>query len=331
MRPDRRLSVWHGPHHVDNEARHQAAQIEASVEAVGEGGEVVGGVLAVVQRVVRARQRGLEIAQHGVDPLELGQVAGREVAHDHGHVDAADIGHSREAIQTVASHERTRLQTGLGPLADGLGREAADHTELDVQRVPLVVERDGGDEWHLVLRATPSLAARSLTAEVSIVELDGPAQAVDVLALGHGAVDLLVQQPGSGIAHPELALKRQGRQPGLGLADRVDRQELGRQRQLGVLHQAARRQRRLVPAAVALEHLAHTMTDAVVLSRITSRTPEALRPAGLSNGFGALRLGAEARQELRDRHAGLELDMVRRHGPLHQQMQHSLCGQWLTS
>ena len=331
MCPDRCFGVRLGPRHVDDEARHEAAQIESSVEAVGEGREVVGGVLAVVQRVVRAGQRGLEIAQHGVDPLEFGQVPGQQVAHDHGHVDAAGVCHSHEAAQAVAAHAGARLQIGLGPLADGLGREATDHAELQIQRVPLVVERDGGDERHLVLRAAPGLATSALATEVGIVELDGPAQAVGVLALGHGAVDLLVQQPGRGVAHPELALERQGRQPGLGLADQIDRQEPGRKRQLGVLHQAARRQRCLVPAAVALEQLARTVADNVVLSRTTSRTPEALRPAGMPNGLGALRLGAEARQELRNRHAGLELDVVGGHGPLRQQMQHSLCGQWLTN
>jgi hypothetical protein len=81
-----------------------------------------------------------------------------------------------------------------------------------------------------------------------------------------------------------------------------------------------------VPAAEALEQLARTVAEDAVRSRIASWTPEALRPAGMPNGLGALRLGANARQEFRDRHANLELDVVRRHGPLRQQMLHSLFG-----
>jgi hypothetical protein len=40
----------------------------------GEGGQEDPAILAVLQRVERAGQCGLEVAQHGVDPLELGQV-----------------------------------------------------------------------------------------------------------------------------------------------------------------------------------------------------------------------------------------------------------------
>ncbi len=137
---------------------------------------------------------------------------------------AAGISHQRYAAQSVAAHAGARLQIGLGPLTDGLESKVADHAEFQIQRVPLVVERHGGEERHLVLRAAPGLADRALTAEVRGAELDGRAQAVGVLALGHGAFDLLLQQPGRGVAHPELALERQGRQLGLGLADQVDRQ-----------------------------------------------------------------------------------------------------------
>ena len=53
---------------------------------------------------------------------------------------------------------------------------------------------------------------------------------IEIVALGHGAHDLVMHQPGRRVAHAEVALERQGRQPGLGLADQVDRQEPGRQR-----------------------------------------------------------------------------------------------------
>jgi len=43
------------------------------VEPIGEGAEVGLDVLAVLQRFEGARHHGLEVAQHGFDPLELGQ------------------------------------------------------------------------------------------------------------------------------------------------------------------------------------------------------------------------------------------------------------------
>ena len=55
----------------DDEAGDKALKIEPAVEAIGKGAQVLLGVLAVVQRVDRASQRGLELALDGVDPLEL--------------------------------------------------------------------------------------------------------------------------------------------------------------------------------------------------------------------------------------------------------------------
>jgi len=93
-------------------------------------------------------------------------------------------------------------------------------------------------------------------------------------------VDLVVPRPGGGVAHAELAFERQGRQPRLGLADQVDRQEPQPQRQLGVLHQAARGQRGLVAAALALEKPARTVADDVVLGAVTAWAAKARGPAG---------------------------------------------------
>jgi hypothetical protein len=45
---------WHTPRHISDEGRHQAAQVEASVEPVGEGSQVELAVYSVLQRVERA-------------------------------------------------------------------------------------------------------------------------------------------------------------------------------------------------------------------------------------------------------------------------------------
>ena len=75
MRANQRFFGWFAPHHIDDEVGIQSAQVEAAIEAIGEGGQVALGILAVVQRVERAGQGCLQIAQHRVDPLELRQVA----------------------------------------------------------------------------------------------------------------------------------------------------------------------------------------------------------------------------------------------------------------
>ena len=69
-----------GAHYVHDEACNEAAQIEAPIESIGEGSQVVLAVRAVLERVECACQRRIQIAQHSVDPLEPRQGAQLEVA-----------------------------------------------------------------------------------------------------------------------------------------------------------------------------------------------------------------------------------------------------------
>lgn len=311
--PDDFFSNRFGPSHIADEVGQQAAQVKAAVEPVGKGGQVALGVLAVLQRLEGARQRGLEVSEHGVDPLELWQVPRLERAHHLGHVDAARFGNRSKAPQAIAGDDGLGHQAGLGPLGDDLGGEAADQVELEVDGLARVVQGDRRHEGHFVLRATTRLAPGALAPEVGIIQLHGPAQQSLSLLGGHGVVDLVVQQPGRGVAHPQIPLERQRGDAGLGLADEVNGQEPGRQRQLGVLHQGACRQRGLMPARPALKQLAGAVTHHVVMVTGAARAAEAIGPARAVDRLGALRLGAEAAQKFRNRHAALELDLVAGH------------------
>ena len=53
----------------------------------------------------------------------------------------AGFGDGGEAAQAIAEDDTAGLQAGLGPLADGLGGEAADQIELQVRRATGLVQR----------------------------------------------------------------------------------------------------------------------------------------------------------------------------------------------
>lgn len=303
------------PRDVDDDSRHEPAQVEATVETVGESGQIALAVLAELQRVVSAGQHGLEVAEHRVDPLELGQVARLEATNDSRHVDAPRLGDGGEAPQAIARDDRP-AQAGLGPVSDRLRREAPDQIELGVDRLTRIVQGHRRHEWDLVLRATPGLAARALATQVGVVDLNSAFEAMAGFLPSHGVVDLVVQQPGGRVAHAQIALVGQGRQSGLGLADEVDGQEPGRQRQLGVLHHRTGDQGGLMPASDALEQLAGAVTDDVVRRTAAAGAAKAIGPSRASQRLGAMRLGAEHAQEFRDRHARLELDAVAGHREL---------------
>lgn len=107
---------------------------------------------------------------------------------------------------------------------------------------------------------------------------------VDDQSRGHGQVDLSVQQPGGGVAQTDSALKRQRQQASFGLADQTDGQEPGRQRQLGVLHQAAGRQRGLMSTAVALEQALRAVANVIVSAAVAAW---AVKPPGQQAAINA--------------------------------------------
>jgi hypothetical protein len=275
------------------------------VEPVGEGCEVGLSVFAELHRLVVAGQHGLEVAQHRVDPLELGQVTRLVRLHYLGRVDATGLSGGCKAGQPFTEHRRFGQQAGLGPLGVGLGCESADHVELHAHRLVRSVERHRRHERQPVLRASARLASRTLTTEVGVVYLHRTAEQPSGFLARHGAVDLVVQQPGRGVAHAQVPLEGQRRNACLGLADEVDGQEPGGQRHLGVFHQGAVGGLGLKSAAVALVELAGALHHKVVLRAGALREAKALRPTRALK-----RLGAEVSQKPRHRHAALELDLV---------------------
>ena len=94
------------------EANEDGGQIEASVEAVLDLGEVAMGVLGVVERMVGSREGGLQIAQEGVDGSELFELdAGRAAAGD-GALMTAPV------VVTAWKHQSPSVTTSAEPHSD---------------------------------------------------------------------------------------------------------------------------------------------------------------------------------------------------------------------
>lgn len=296
-----------------NQAEQQGLKIESAVEPIREGAQVVSGVLGEVEGLVSAIDHGFQVAQHGVDPGELGQLARLARAHNDVGVSAARFDDAGKAVQAIATHVAAGQEVVLGPVGDGLTGEAGQGRDLHPQRMPCIAGADRGDDGHLVGRATTA-DTWAFAAKVGVVELHVAAQRLLTVALGHGGHQLVVDQPGGAVAGAQLALERQGRQAGLVLADQENRQEPGAQRQLGAVHHRAGRQRGLVPAASTLEELARPVAHHVVLRRRTARADKSIRPAQLNQRCGALLFRAVAAEKLRQRHPGLELHSVHWHG-----------------
>jgi hypothetical protein len=257
----------------------------------------------------------LRLPRTGVDPLELRQVPGLALTDHFSAVGATGVGDGGKACQAVAEDRAAGLQIGLRPGRDRFVGKRRHWAELHMQRVACPVEGDSRDEGHLVLRASARLAAGALAAQVDVIELHRTRQAALRLPAAHGRHDLVMHQPSRGVAHADVALELERRQPGLGLADQVDPEEPTRQRQLRVVQQRAGGQSGLPMTGLTLVKAAAVAHNAAVRpAAAAARADKAIGPARTPQGFGTGRFGAEALEEFTQGHTLLELDRVVSHG-----------------
>lgn len=89
----------------------QRTQIEASVKSIGKCAQISGCIFAEVEYMMTPAQARFEVAENGIDPLELGELF-RFSSGDHGSFMRTSCGSNRaEAGQTV----RVNAGAGLSP------------------------------------------------------------------------------------------------------------------------------------------------------------------------------------------------------------------------
>lgn len=109
--------------------------------------------------------------------------------------------------------------------------ELGDLFQFAYGHVGRIMAPAGGDKEHLVSRSSLDLAATAFTVKTGIIHLDFQHFSRSAII----CMSFVASQPSGGVTHCQLPLQGQGRQPGSGLVDQVDHQELNRQGQLGVL------------------------------------------------------------------------------------------------
>jgi len=288
------------------------AQVVAPVEPELDLGQVAVGEL---DRVVRAGERGLHVADEGVDGLELVvEDAGLAAAGDLTVVDRASAGGDLEAVQAIGHQRQRQRRMPAEELLHGLVREGPRRQAGQVGQAVLGgLHR--GHEGHLVLRAPASLAAATLATEVGVVDLHPTVELAVGLGQPHALQDLALDQPSGAVAHAQVPPELQGRDVGLGLGQQLHRQEPARQGQLAGLEDHAAKDAALVLAASALPVASAVPLEAGPgLADAAARALETSGPAPGDQRRLALLVGAIQAQELPHRQPRLELHSVHRQG-----------------
>ena len=272
------------------------------------------GVLGEVEGVIRAAQGALEVAQKGVDRLELGQPrTGLAAAGDDALMLGAHDLHATEAPQAVGDHGGRRRDRAGGEHRHGLGGKGllAQASEL---RLAVGRGLHCGHKRHLVLRAAPGLAARALAAQVGVVDLDPAVELAVLLAHPHDLHQLVLDEPGGLVANAQVAHQLQRGDVVLGLCEQVHGQEPARQRQLGGPKDRAAGDAALVATGRALKVQPALAPKRAALAAAARRARKARGPARLDQRGFALLDTAIAVQKLGHRKSSLKLHSVHRHG-----------------
>ena len=134
-----------------------------------------------------------------------------------------------------------------------------------------------------------------------------------VFPAGHGLHELVFDPPGRAITDSQLAFERQDGKVVPRLADQVDGEEPGGQRELGDVKEGSGNQRDLLVAHPALERLPGADMQYTVESALTTGTPVSVRPARFLKGRFALFFRAVQTLKFRKGKSLLKLDAIHGH------------------
>ena len=181
-----------------------------------------------------------EIAQHGVDPPELGQIQGLAAPGDDHRMRTPRIGYSVETREAIGQDLTFCIERAARPVFYGGTGKSLNRGKSRVDGMSLRIHRDSGNKRDFVLRPSSGLATGIFPAQIGIIGLYRAQQSVDLLAFDHGLHQLMVDVPGRGVADAELALQSQCRQSRFGLANQIKCQKPRGQRQVGTLKEGLR-------------------------------------------------------------------------------------------
>ena len=271
-----------------HQAWQDGLQIEAPVEPILTFGQITMGVFSEIEGMIGSRQSGLDVAQHGVDPSKAWHVGTVPACTDHfRRMDRAGLLNAREAVQAIAEHPGRGAQIAFGPVTNRLFGKTGDRIEAGDLGMAFLAQLDRRHKGYLILRTTPGLAP-AFPAEIGIIHDHFPLQNPPCLTFGHHLHELVLDPPGGGVAHAELAPQLQRRDAVFRLTDQEHGLKPGAQRELRAMEDRPRAQARLRSTGAALPIAGILKIKVAMVGSAAVRAVKALWPARLLQGLFAL-------------------------------------------
>ena len=183
------------------------------------------GVLGEIERMVGSGERRLQIAQEGIDRAKLLQLhAGRTAAGDGALVSGSRFCDGSEAPQSIGNDINRRAQRFFRPL-DNRVFGKFQLGQANKQRMAGFSGLHRSDEGYLVLRTPAALAAGQLPTQISVVDLNATVELARFFPHRHDLHQLVFQQPGGLVAHPQVTFEFQRRYAVLRLTQQMHTQK----------------------------------------------------------------------------------------------------------
>src|SRR5216683_598347 len=228
-------AVWHGRSSDGDvaEAWHHGGEIVAPVEAVFEFGEVAGHML-VTDGPVSAGDGALDVAEGGINPLERGGQGGLAArSGDDRPMDAPGVADPCETAQAVTDNGAGGIEIARRQGHDFGTAKTLHPAQLQADWLALRRGFDRGHDRRLARRTAATLAAVPLAAEIGVVDLDPPRQALYGVPLHHHLHELVLDRPGRGLGDAKPAPQLDAGDATLALGEVVHGAKPGTQRHLG--------------------------------------------------------------------------------------------------
>ncbi len=278
------------------QSRQHRLQVVASIEAISDLSEIAVAVLRERKGVESTGECSLQVRSQRIDPMEL-RMFGRlgAVPGDVGLMALHQGGERLNPRPTVGEHQALRRNHHGRPLLDSRDAGVIHPVKAHDLRATFQIGLNSGHEGYFV--ATPPLTTGLLTAQEGVIKFEAPEEHRSLLALKHHLHELVANQPRGGIAHPKVALKRAGANAALAVRHPEHGEKLRRERQFGVLHDAAHDRGAPVATVFALPESA-TVVRRAKSGALTAITDKAVGPERLDYGGFALRVRPIVMQKL---------------------------------
>jgi hypothetical protein len=145
--------------------------VKTVVEAISHGGEITLRIFPKLKGKVSTGKACFEIAQHGIDPPELGQISGFAATGDDHRMRTPSIGYPVETREAIGQDLTFCIQSTACPAFYGRTGKPLDRSKSRVDGMTLRIDQDRSDKGHFVLGAPSRLAAGVFSSQIGIIGL----------------------------------------------------------------------------------------------------------------------------------------------------------------